>query len=381
MPEWASFIAVFWLLWAIDGVRIAPRAIFTVAEWVWDGWLRRTWTTFSRLSLPGPWGSSWRVTTADVPLAISPHGICNRPVGAAGRPADAPHVARAWGWEEVREVTAADGWLVVNGAKFCPDTGHVGAAELLALAKLPAASREARLRVRLRRWLRPAHLRRRQKKLCGRTQWVAALNSATFSGFGLLSVYVIAEVAGGLPAEVSARIVTALPWVVLALLLAHFAGVFAAWRALKRLPAVAAHKRGLNLFTAALMPPQALKLRALVGEGFFPAQHPLAVVLAFGGERVRREAAFHTLSDLHWPIGGAGDPPLAREIAAWHRAALRAEVEPHLRAAGLAPEALLAAPRPDGSASCAYCPRCGDQFVPGRTACPQGVALKALPPR
>jgi hypothetical protein len=376
MSEWASFIAVFWLLWAIDGAKLARRAGFTVAGW--GRWAR---VAFSRLSAPVFFPPGWRVIAAEVPFAIAPQGLCNRPVGAAGRPADAPHRARAWAWDEVREVAATDGWLTVNGERFCRDTGHAGAAELLALARLAPAARAARVGARLRRWVRPAHLRRRRRVLVRRTIGPAALNALAWAAYLGLSVFFLADAAARIPERMVAPLVSILPWALLGCAALHFAGVFAAWRALKRLPAVAAQKRGLNLFTALLMPPQAMKLRALLGEGFFPAQHPLAVILAFGSERARREAAFNVLSDLAWPIGGAGDPPLAREIAAWHRAALRAEIEPHLRAAGLAPEALLAAPRPDHPASCAYCPRCGDQFVAGPRVCPQGVALKPLPPR
>ncbi len=376
MSEWASFIAVFWLLWAIDGVKIARRAVFTLA-----GWGRRWRASFSRLSLPGLLPASVRVVADDVPLAISPRGICNRPAGSAGRPAQAPHEAQAWSWEELREVAGADGWLRVNGARFCADTGHVSAAELIAIARSAPTQREARVRAVMRRWLRPAHLRRRARVIVARTRGVAGLNAASLLGYAAVSIYMVADAAAAIPERSGVVIIEILPWVLLGLVGLHFAAVIAAWRAMRRLRPVAAHKRGMNLFTALLMPPQAMRLRALVGEGFFPAQHPLAMLLTFGSKSAQREAAFSALSDLRWPIGGAEDSPLAREIAAWFREALRAEIEPRLRAAGLAPEELLAAPKPDNPASCTYCPRCGDQFVAGRQACPHGVELKALAPR
>ncbi|MBL9202332.1 MAG: hypothetical protein JNL39_17615, partial [Opitutaceae bacterium] len=298
----------------------------------------------------------------------------------AGRPADAPHVAQAWAWADLREVASVDGWLVVNGAKFCPDTGHVSPAELLAVAKLAPQAREARVRAWLRRWLRPAQVRRRVQVLRGRTRGVAVRNAVTLGGYAALSIYLGAEAAARVPERTSIAIVALLPWVLLGLVATHFAGVFAAWRAMKRLPTVAAHKRGMNLFTAALMPPQALRLRALVGEGFFPAQHPLAIILALATTAAKREAAFNVIADLRWPIGGADDPPLAREIAAWFRSALAAEIEPRLRAAGLAPELLLAPPVADSPAACAYCPRCQDQFTAGRTTCPHGITLQPIHP-
>ena len=376
MSEWESFIAVFWLLWAIDGVKIAPRAIFTVA-----GWRRRARVVFSRLSRPGLSPASWRATATEVPLVISPRGFCNRPAGTAGRPAEAPHVARAWIWEDVRAVVAADGWLIVNGERFCRDTGHITVGELLAMAKTAPTAREARVRALFRRWLRPVHLGRRARVLEARTRGVAGLNALALVGYAAVSLYIIGDGAGKIPERTSRVIAEGLPWALLGLVAVHFGGAIAAWRAMRRLRPVAAQKRGMNLFTALLMPPQAMRLRALVSEGFFPAQHPLAVLLAFGRKRAQREAAFNTLSDLRWPIGGADDPPLAREIAVWFREALRAEIEPRLQAAGLGPAVLLAAPKPDNPASCTYCPRCGDQFVAGRQVCPNGVELKALTPR
>lgn len=376
MSEWESFIAVFWLLWAIDGVKLAPRAIFTVT--VWSGAAR---VVFSRLSRPGWSPAGWRVTAPEVPWILSPRGICNRPAGTAGRPADAPHVARAWTWDEVREATVADGWLRVNGERFCRDTGHAVAGELLALARVAPTEREARVRAVIRRWLRPVHLRRRARVLVARTRLVARLNGAALVGYAVVSLYILGDGAGKIPESTSRVIAEGLLWALLGLAGLHFTAAIAAGRALRRLRPVAAQKRGLNLFTALLMPPQAMRLRALVAEGFFPAQHPLAVILAWGSKRAQREAAYHVLSDLNWPIGGAGDPPLAREIAAWYRATVRAEIEPRLRATGLAPAKLLAAPAPDHPASCSYCPRCGDQFVAGRQVCPNGVELKALAPR
>jgi hypothetical protein len=184
MSEWASFIAVFWLLWAIDGAKLAPRAMFTLAGW--GRWAR---TGFSRLSLAPFFPAGWRAIAAEVPFAIAPQGICNRPVGAASRPADAPHRARVWAWDEVREIAAADGWLLVNGEKFCRDGGHVGAAELLAIARLEPANRAARARARLRRWLRPAQLRRRRHVLLARTRWIAGLNALAWAGYLALSVF------------------------------------------------------------------------------------------------------------------------------------------------------------------------------------------------
>ena len=337
------------------------------------------------------------MTAADVPLALSPTGVCNLPAGVAGRPGEIPPTIRAWRWDDVREVGVAGGWIFVNGARFCPDTGHVTPRELLALAKLAAPAREARLRGVMARWFRPVHLRRRARVLMARTRVVAALNAVLFVGMLALTVYVAGDFSARVPARVSAALANALPWLLLGLLATHVAAVVLAWRAVRRLKAVAREKRAANLFSALMLPPQALRLRTLAGEGFFPPQHPLAAVLAFGGERARREWAFNVVADLRWPMPVAALTPtpllepaeaplpkrdpetaVAREVIEWFRTALERRVVPLLRAGGVTLEELLAAPRPDAPASCSYCPRCRDQFVVGARVCPHGIELKAL---
>lgn len=375
MSEWVSVLAVFWVLWALDGWRLGPRRIFTL---VGRGRRARASIRHQRLSLPGALPTDWRMTAADVPLAFSPAGVCNRPAGVAGRPVDHEPIGRAWRWEEVREVGVAGGWLFVNGVRFCADTGHVPARELLALAQLPRAAREARLRVLLARWFRPAHVRRRARVLAGRTSTAAMLNGFTLIVMLGLTIYVAGDLATRLPTRWSEALVTALPWVLLSVLMSHVTAVTLVWRAVRRLKPVVAQKRGANLFSALMLPPQALRLRAIAGEGFFPAQHPLAAVLAFGGAGARREWAFNVVADLRWPIENANDPPFAREVAGWFRTALAQEIEPRLQREGIAVADLLTAPAPDAPASCDYCPRCQAQFVAGRQTCPNGIGLVPL---
>ncbi|HEY1108513.1 MAG TPA: hypothetical protein VGE76_07775, partial [Opitutaceae bacterium] len=89
-------------------------------------------------------------------------------------------------------------------------------------------------------------------------------------------------------------------------------------------------------------------------------------------------AAFATIADLRWPLHGAEDSPLARDIAGWFRVALAAQVDATLRAEGIAVESLLAAPAPDTPQSCRYCPRCRAQFVTASERCPEGVRLESV---
>ncbi|MEO6245550.1 MAG: hypothetical protein ABIQ12_08945 [Opitutaceae bacterium] len=375
MSEWISVIAVFWILWAIDGAKIAPRAIFPVTG---GGWSRSAGVVFRRLSRPGGWPGSWRVTASDVPLALSAAGLCNRPVGGTGRPAEAPMQAQAWRWEEIRDAGVAKGWLFVNGKRFCPDTGHVSAPQLLALARLPAGDREKRIRLAMGRWFRPAHLIRRVRMLRGRTRLVARLNVILLLGCLLLSVFAAGVITSRLSDGSVERVGTILPWFLLGLVGAHFGAVIAAWRVVGRLKAVAPEKRRTGLLSALLMPPQAMRLRALLGEGFFPAQHPLAVVVALGSARARAAWAFNVIADLRWPIGGADDSELAREITGWFRTELTERIASLLRSANLEADSLLALPAADGLGSCSYCPRCRDQFVGGVLRCPHGVELQTL---
>jgi hypothetical protein len=375
MSEWLPVLAVFWLLWALDGVRFGTRRMFTVLG---GGRLRGARIVYSRLSRPGISPGSWRLAVPDVPLSLSPAGLCNRPAGSAGRPVEHPTIARAWAWHEVREVGVARGWVFVNGERFCPDTRHVTARQLLELAPLAPDVIEKRIHDLLASWFRSAHLRRRARLLAGRTVVPAALNALTAATLALITLYVIADLPSRLPAVWSGRVAGALPWILLAALLAHVVAVVLAWRGVRRLKAVVPEKRASTLLGALLLPPQALRLRAIAGDGYFPPQHPLAAVLAFGRRREREEAAFQTIADLRWPVGDAADSPRARDITAWFRTALEETLLPHLDAAGIRPDSLLAAPVPDAAESCSYCPRCRDQFVAGPTECPHRVPLRPL---
>lgn len=377
MSEWITVLAVFWLLWGLDGLRVARRAVFTFRA----GARARTGSVgFGRVGwpAPAPWG--WRVTVPDVPLALSDEGVTNVPIGAAGRPAVQPEVRQAWRWRDITAVGVADGWIHVNGRRFCPDTGHVPAPELWALANAPAAERARRIDALLARWLRPSQVMRRGRSLHGRTRPIAWLNAAVLVGWGLLSVYLLGDVAGRVPAPLGERIGAILPWVVLVLLVLHGVTAVLAWRSVGRLRVVGRDGRKANLLSALLLPPQALRLRALVGEGYVPAQHPLAVALAMAARPRQGQLAFAVLADLRWPRAVGEASALEGEILAGFRRRLEPRIEAMLAAAGWSAADLLRPPAPDQPSSCAYCPRCGDQFVAGPRLCPQGIPLQPLRP-
>jgi hypothetical protein len=373
MTEWASVLLTFWALWLIDGLKLPPAERFGVA-----GRGGRARFVHGRLLWPAWLPGGWRTTVADVPFALSPRGICNRPVGAAGRPMEAPATATAWAWEDIRETGVDGGWITINGRRFCRDTGHLRANQILGLARLTEPSRTARVGWWIHRWLRPAHLRRRVRVLEARTEGAVALNEMFLATALLVTVYLAANAATRVPAAWADVIARSLPLLIGWLLLLHFIAVLFAWRAVRRLKAATEDKRGMALFSAVLLPPQALRLRGLAGEGWFPPQHPLAHALAFARKPELAQLAFQALGDLRWPIGTDADPALAREIATWHRATLKDALALLLAAADLKEAELFLAPRADGAASCQYCPRCGSQFVNTEARCPHGVGLQPV---
>jgi hypothetical protein len=373
MTEWASVLLVFWALWLVDGIKLPPVARFGVT-----GRGRRARLVFGRLLVPGWSPMAWRVVAADIPFTLSPDGICNRPAGSAGRPAEAPLRATAWAWAEVRETAVKDGWIHINGARFCRDTGHLRAAQILGLARLEAGARAARIGWWVQRWLRPAHLRRRTQVLVGRTVIAMQLNVLFLLLAVVITGYLLADGASRLTPKQAEVVARSLPLVAGYLVLLHGIALIATWRAVRRLKVPGEDKRPIALFSAALLPPQALRLRALAGDGWFPAQHPLALALAFARQPELAALAFQTLGDLRWPVGAADDPPLAKTIAAWQRTALAQRLSPLLDAAGVQEEELFRAPRADGPASCRYCPRCRSQFTSETARCAHGVELRPV---
>lgn len=366
-------LLVFWALWLVDGIKLPPVARFGVT-----GHGRRARMVFGRLLVPAWSPAAWRTVAADIPFTLSPAGIANRSAGAAGRPTEAPLRSTAWAWTDVRETAVKDGWILINGVRFCRDTGHLRAAQILGLARMDESARAARIGWWLQRWLRPAHLRRRARVLADRTATAMQLNVLFLIVAVLLTVYLLADGASWLSPAQAEAVADRLPLVAGWLVLLHGIALIATWRAVRRLKVPGEDKRPIALFSAALLPPQALRLRALAGEGWFPAQHPLALALAFARPPELAALAFHTLGDLRWPVGNAADAPLAKSIAAWHRTELAQRLAPLLAAAGVQEAELFRAPRADGPASCRYCPRCRSQFTRETARCAHGVELRPV---
>lgn len=375
MSEWGSVVAGFWFFWLLDGAQFRLDGL-----WMFRAALarQRARGSFGPWQMPSfsPWG--WSASERDVPFALSPAGIAARPVGAAGRPADVAPVVAAIRWEDVQHVESRKGWLLINGGRFCRDTGHLTPEGLQALAGSPSEQRAEHIEAHLRRWLRPARVRRRVRVLVGRSSFLATCNALAWGICLGVTLYLVGNLAAWLPVRWADEVTRSLPlWLGYALVL-HVVAVVTAARLRRRYAPAARYHAETPLAVAALFPPQAFRLRNLVVAKSLPAQHPLSLALALGDRRTVAEVAFNVLSDLQWPVDERRDSPLAREITAWHRVRLAPLVEALVRQYQVPVEELFAPPVPDGAASCAYCPRCRAQFVTPEGVCPHGVALLRL---
>jgi hypothetical protein len=265
------------------------------------------------------------VLTDDVPFSFSPVGICNRPTGTAGRPANEPGHVQAWRWEDIADVREVGGQLVINGKNFCAATGHLRAEKLYDLAvactSLPTDARAKLLRAWLRLWLRPAHLRRRAAVLRSRTSLLVGGNLLVLVG----AVVLTAAFLGRLPEQV----VITQTSLGIGLLLLHAILIGLAWWKRGHLLRLVHRDMAVNnpLMGALFFPPSALRLRALLGAEWFPVSHPVAVALAYAPHTARDELIFNAFADLRWPLVSPGDGggPLVSEVLTWFRAALERE--------------------------------------------------------
>ena len=377
MSDWASLLIVVWALYATHGIawRRAPRFHFTA----WWGRARAA-PRFATWSLFGPSPLGWRLRTDDVPVSLSAEGISNLPVGSLARPSPLPTHPIAWRWDEIKTAELRGSTLWINGHPFAPATGHVSAPEILRLVAADPPAREARIRFLLRRGLRPWRLRRLHHLLVKRTAAAAACNLTAAVIFGVASLYLGLGVPAMLDERTSGVVARSAPWLLAYAGGLQIAAIVFAWRAARQLARHGGGAPGSLLGSAIFLPPQTFHLRALLAEGLWPRTHPLAAALAFGSPKTASGQAFNVLADLRWPLPlAAQGESLPQRIARSHRVSMLPLVEQVLRSVGLDPVALLAAPFPDDSTCCAYCPRCRDQFVTQTGQCPHGIPLQPMP--
>jgi hypothetical protein len=381
MSDWWLLIAAFWFWYFADCLKTGRRARFVLSRAFGRGDVEVHHGPVALTSLSP---TSWHVRTEDPPIAFSPEGLTNIPVGSAGRPTPAPSQGQVWRWEEIRELAQKHGRIFINGQEFCPVTPFTTLAEMRALIDgCKSGTPEARavwLAGRVAGWFRPTHLRRQRTVLLGRTKTLVI-----WASFGwLLSVLISAYVLGGsllpLSEAWSDWLGRIIPLVLLYLLGVHLCVVVLGWRVHRRLLRKRGEQRFSLLFSALLLPPQAYRLRSRIGAEFFQQAHPLAWLAVVADGTDFSDYARQAVADLRWPLaaGRCERPELAAAIGSWMRDCVGGEVGRLLKLRGVEEADLLKAPKRDSAESCLYCPRCQSQFTSREGRCPHGIALRPL---
>ena len=415
MSEWWSVVAVFWALYLADGVSGGRRERLFLSTWrgawrrprlrFWRGGKRATrsarpgrsarLTAASWHSTP-VWPWAWTLSLADLPAGFSAEGVTNLSAMSTARPPFRPDFFRAVRWEDVGKVETRGGWLWIGERRFVPATEALDGDELRRLAErlgpLSRERREAEISAWWRRRLSAGRARRRLFSALRRTRALAAMNTLQVAGWlavsvGLLGGWFIPESTAGRPfapwrelGSPQAAWSLLLAWLVLA----HLFGVWAAAGVHRRLHPARKEERASLIFSALLLPPQALRLRAALLRPLALEFAPVAAVLAAGGRETARAAVADTLRDVIYPARPARLPEFFARQRDEAATLARRELERMLvlEVAGGRPELaaaeLLAAPTKVAPGVRAWCPRCGDGFLRADGVCPQGVALRKL---
>ena len=425
MAEWWSVVAVFWALYLVDGVSLGrrerlflsswrggcswrPRCIVELLFWRKDKRAKETakpavarptrtaGLTQASWFFPPPWPWAYALALDDLPAGLAADGLGNWPAVSTARPPWTPDTLRAIRWEQVEAAATRGGWLMVGGRRVSPATEALDAAGLRHLAErlkpLAKKERAAAIAAWQARRFSVLRARRRLAVALHRTRGLALMNTLQTGGWLALSAGLLSGVFDPVPAAGQPfepwRHLDALqtPWWILAawLVFAHGLSVFDAWGLHRRLYPARKEERANLVFSALLLPAQALRLRAALLRPLGRGLAPLAGALAVGTPAAARAAAEATLRDAEHPMRPATLPALLAGIADEAAALTRPALERALAdataggLAGVRPADLLAPPARPGPGVCAYCPRCGDEFVRADGVCPQGVKLKAI---
>ena len=112
MSDWPLIVAVFWASYLLDGLHRSRRARPALVRAFPGPAVARQMP----LQWPAPLPWAWRFWADDPPFALSPGGICNQPVGTAGRPAEPALFTAVWGWEEIETVGERGLHQILGGA-------------------------------------------------------------------------------------------------------------------------------------------------------------------------------------------------------------------------------------------------------------------------
>jgi cytochrome c553 len=376
MSEWQMLLAVFWAFYALNGFSARRRSRFHFTSLVGKPRARTKQATWSHFRF-SPFG--WRMQAEDVPFSFSPAGITNLPVGSTVRPVELPLNPISWAWDDIEKVAQKNGYIWINSSRFTPATGHLSVAEIKALAALPAAQRTAKIEQIIPRWFRPHRLRRLHRMVSQRTELASVVNLYATILAVAISVFLASNGLGILSKSTVTTIAHSIPAALITVLAFHGLAIVLAWINNRRMIRWGATPPSNTLFSVALFPPQALQLRAILADAIWPATHPLTAAVAFAAPADLEAIAGSTWRDLQCPLPVATRAgSLSAAITSWHRAAIAPKIKALLQSAGIEASTSLTAPPPDSPASCAYCPRCHDQFVRSDGQCPHGIKLTPL---
>lgn len=418
--EWGSVLAVFWTLYLVDGLRGGRRdRLFFHA---WHGAIRGSQpeetgvaagcptsngrrgkvppassaqkarrpvhsfrftahVTQASWFLPPPAPFAWTLPVDDLPASLAPEGLTNWPSGSASRPPPLPEAVVTLRWEDIKDLKERSGWIFINGSRFAPATPGLTAAELSKLWRELLPLSPCKRAQRLTNWQRARFsttpLRRRVRVALGRSAGLAALNTAVAGVLLALTAYLLLDGPSRVPTHWRDQLGQTLPTLLAASALLHVASCAWFWSLHRRLFPRAGQDRASLLFTAILVPPQALRLRQHLVVRLGSHLHPLALALVCAAPQVATAIARDTLRDLRWPKIPSGLPSETAELVRASGRLVEPIVHECLTAQGplFDPEALLVAPNRSSPEICAYCPRCGDTFTGDTQRCPHGVVL------
>lgn len=278
-------------------------------------------------------------------------------------------------WDDLHGVVAEDkavrsGEAVVGRADS--DAGARGWAGMLReLAKAYPADREDGIQRALDRAFDRSAAMRRAQELDDAGRWVRRIGIALWLHL-FVAVPVVVK---------SWSIVFAWPILALVMLLLMWTIATLFFRAHRRLHPEAAGERLQAVFVFTFLPTAAIRAVDYLSRSTMAGLHPLAVAHALLDADAFKVFARKVLLDARTPLRPEcrSEDIRAREAEAWFRDRLKAALERFVRAQGLDPDALCAAPSPKDASSKSYCPRCDAQYTLKEGTCSTCGAIDLLP--